>query len=168
MSRGRLPSTYSDGRAQCPSILPLCLGFASLSSVILCYRHRLSSLCYQCDWAKNLTIAYFHILTNKCLMHATFYKTNSITSTRPLLPKQNLTSRSLNKRSEWIQSGVECCSNLLLFEVCHRELRQRDSRLEGGPPDGWCHSEEQEDDSGFSGRWFPGNRHRSVPQSHAI
>lgn len=63
---------------------------------------------------------------------------------------------------------VERCSNLLLFEVCHRELRQPDSRLEGGPPDRWCHSEEQEDDSGFSGCWFPGDRHRSVPQSHAI
>lgn len=62
MSRGRLPSTYSDHRAQCPSTLPLCLGSASLSSIILCHCHQLSSLRYQCDRAKHLIIANFHIL----------------------------------------------------------------------------------------------------------
>lgn len=52
--------------------------------------------------------------------------------------------------------------NTLSFKVCHRKLCPSDPRLESGTPDGSCHSEEQEDDSGYSGRWIPGNQYRSV------
>nr|KAF6459913.1 aconitate decarboxylase 1 [Molossus molossus] len=84
-------------------------------------------------------------------------------STEPKRQGAALPAISFHTESRALTGGA-----LLPWKVCHRKLCQSDPRLARGTLDRSRHSEEQEDDSGYAGRWVPGNQYGGVPQSQRI